>query len=438
MTSNNHLTLASWTIVPVAAFALGWNLKPDNLTTPEPNPPELEAVRRGPVSALGSPTKSRAAQPDTPASSYSDAEAQFELDFAGSGAPLTSAQIQEIGSRFKAELDPVQRRVAFLKMLDGMTAENAKEIREQIAHLPADSPAFRDFHYAWGKIGGAEAVLHGAETQKPDMIATFAGWTSEDPKAARQWYDSLEPSNRENYANQEYMKMGMVHGLSNIDSGLATEFVMERARAGDRAAGHMIGIVANKMMLTQGTETAADWAKNLPPGEVRGSALGRVAQNYAQSDPEAAADWARSVAEDPHARQAVGAVSRQLAYRDPVVAIEWVESLGDSPHRASGYYSTFESWAGKDPNAASQHLLGMQPSADRDHAIGGLVSRHRWEDPVAAIAWSAEIGDVRARENSIVRAGQAYLRRDAAAAREWLQRSSLSAEARKRITTGRH
>ena len=64
----------------------------------------------------------------------------------GSSEPLSAAAIEEIGARFRRATDPVERRVAFLQLIDGMTVENAKLIREQIDHLPAQSQEFRDFH----------------------------------------------------------------------------------------------------------------------------------------------------------------------------------------------------------------------------------------------------------------------------------------------------
>ena len=55
---------------------------------------------------------------------------------------------------------------------------------------------------AWGKIGGVDAIMHGADTQKPDMVVTLAGWTAANPNAAREWFDSLEPDNKESYATR--------------------------------------------------------------------------------------------------------------------------------------------------------------------------------------------------------------------------------------------
>ena len=50
----------------------------------------------------------------------------------------SSADIERLGKRFRSAVDPIERRAAFMELLAGMTAENALEVRKQIAHLPAE------------------------------------------------------------------------------------------------------------------------------------------------------------------------------------------------------------------------------------------------------------------------------------------------------------
>ena len=76
-------------------------------------------------------------------------------------------------------------------MLKQLTPDNARQLREQIAHMSQDSAEFREFHYAWGAIAGDEAILHGKDTPKRDMAASLAGWASEDPQSAMAYFDNL-------------------------------------------------------------------------------------------------------------------------------------------------------------------------------------------------------------------------------------------------------
>ena len=84
----------------------------------------------------------------------------------------------------------------------------------------------------------------------------------------------------------------------------------------------------------------------------------------------------------------------------------------------------------------SPAVEAIEPSAARDHAISGLVQRTRWENPQAAITWASEIEHPQRREAALVNAGQAYMRRDQDAAREWLSGSGLSEQAQKMIIGG--
>ena len=79
----------------------------------------------------------------------------------------------------------------------------------------------------------------------------------------------------------------------------------------------------------------------------------------------------------------------------------------------------------------------MPQSTERDHGIQGLVSRQRWEEPEAAIAWANEIGDPGMRQRAGESAAHAFFRRDREGAMEWLPGSGLSAEVQQRILRGR-
>ena len=77
-----------------------------------------------------------------------------EISTSLSSLNLSAEEITRLGEEFRTARGPIARRLAFSELLKGLTAENAKLIREQIAHMPQDSPEFREFHYAWGSIAG--------------------------------------------------------------------------------------------------------------------------------------------------------------------------------------------------------------------------------------------------------------------------------------------
>lgn len=434
--AKKHLATASWLVLCLATFGMGWMFKP------VPESSESAAARSSTTSGKSSrgdfsPRSGEQDSSRAPIGSKA-AEAGVPGVLPGASRPLSSAAIEELGGKFRATLDPIDRRTAFLKLLDGMTVDNARKIREQIAHLSSEDPAFRDFHYAWGKIGGVEAIMNGAETRKRDMTATLSGWASADPAAAKAWFESLEDQGKESLASQAYLRAGLVSGLADADPHMAAQFVLGMTTADNELARHMLGIVTGKFLQSEGPVAAAAWADSLPQGEIRSSAMSRIARDYVSNDPAAAAAWAAGYSGEPEGNRVIDQVGSHWAYRDPNAAVEWLESLPPSEGRSEGLNSAFSSWAGRNPEEAGNHINQMPQSTERDHAISGYATRMVYENPSAALAWADAVSDPAFREQTLIRTGQIYYRRDPNAAREWLANSGLSPESQQRVVERRH
>ncbi len=417
--SRRFLVITCWIAIPAFTFALGWLVKPD--------------PREGPVPARDAAAAAAAAGRGStfrPSGKTGGRDGKSVEATAGNSARLTSAGIEELGRAYRTATDPLARREAFGKLIDGLTAENALEIRKQIEHLDSNDPDFRDFHFAWGKVGAMEAVIHGTNTDKQDMAPTLAGWASANPEAARAWFEGLDPKS-DKYARNGYLKEALVHGLAIASPGAASDYVMALGAAGDSNAKRMMGIIADKVMQSGGPAAAATWASALPAGDLRGHALFEVARARVREDPASAAAWATQLAGDPNSGNITSGISMEWGSRDGPATVRWLESLeGD---QSAAYGSAIRSWARTDPLAASQYVADMTPSSGRDQAIGGLVSSHRWEEPAAAVMWAGHISDPKRREEVLTLAAEAYVRRDPAGAAAWLPASGLPEETVQRL-----
>lgn len=319
---------------------------------------------------------------------------------------LSEEEIESLGEKFRKSSNPLDRRFAFSSLLEGLTVENAMLMRKQIEDLDDDSAEFREFHYAWGAVAGAEAIMHGAETRKTDMAVTLAGWAGADPSAAMKWWDGLSQQDDEakkSWASQGHLMAGLVEGLVDADSDMATGFVLGLAGKDDGQAARLLGIVTGEVLRTGGPAEASLWVTGLPSGAMKTSAMGRVSYEYAKRDPEA--------------------------------AVTWLESLPAGQDQSRGMGSAFSAWAGRDPTLAGEYINRMPKSPARDSAISGYASRVAYEDPSMAIAWADAVNDPAIRENTLIRTGQVYFRRDSKAARDWLATSGLSPEAQKKVLT---
>ncbi|MEN8772476.1 MAG: hypothetical protein ABF382_02890, partial [Akkermansiaceae bacterium] len=313
---------------------------------------------------------------------------------------LTEEGIAELGAIFK-EGNLVERRLAFAEMLKQLTPENARQLREQIAHMPQDSPEFREFHYAWGAIAGDEAITHGKDTPKRDMAAALAGWASEDPSSAMTYFDSLSP---EEQSNASHMKWGAAFGLADADPQLATEFAIERSQNGDKDAGRMIHIAAAAAMKSGDREAVTQWASNIPEGDLQNTAFQRLAGDFAKEDPAEAVDWASSLPE------------------------------GEGKYHAVG--TSFHQWANRDPKEAANAIASL-PNDQQDAATYGYATSVVHKEPAAGVQWAATISDQESRTNAMVDTGRVFYRRDREAAQEWLANANLPDEAIQQITGGK-
>jgi hypothetical protein len=66
---------------------------------------------------------------------------------------IHTADYDQLGKMLKATTDPVQRRFIFEQMIAQLTPENAKSMRVYFADMDQNSTLFKDFHYAWGRVG---------------------------------------------------------------------------------------------------------------------------------------------------------------------------------------------------------------------------------------------------------------------------------------------
>ena len=343
---------------------------------------------------------------------------------------LTAQEILALGKAFKANSNPIERRLAFSRLLEGLTSENGRLIRAQIEHLSENSSEFREFHYAWGALAGEAAVLHGKDTAKQDMAATFAGWASADPTAAMTWY---EGARKLEGLDHNSLKWGALFGLAHANPGTALEFVLRRGGQDKNTLKRMTHVVTSEVLRGSPPAEAAAWVEAIADDRLRAFSREHLAGKFVKDDPEFAAEWAAGLNEQPGGERVVDRVSRDWATRDPQATVQWLESLSDSEGRTEGFGSAFRSWASHDPETAGNYLNDMPRSPERDSALGGFASRIMHEDPVTAISWAEAIADPGHREEALIKTGRHYFRHQTQAAAEWLTGSGLSEEAQQRI-----
>ena len=347
--------------------------------------------------------------------------------------PFEDHQIAGIASEAFSDPNPLKRQLAFTRLLEGLTPENAQLIREQMRGGKAEGDQWRLFQYAWGAADG-EGALAAAETiEKEDhrngaIGSALTGWASADPASAIAWVGSKEDGDE-----KDRLQENLVGGLADHDIGIATSYVMKLANAGDQRAAEYMETVASEQLRKDGHLAAATWAGSLPDGDVKGAALDRVANTYVARDAAGAAAWAEQFVDKDFGARVIEEVGDEWAERDPSAAVAWLGSLSESKGKSEGMSSALGEWARRDPTAASEYLVAMPASELKDTAVHGFVRRVAWEDPESAIVWANSISQDSLRNEAMTRAAQAYFVKDREAALQWLPNSGLSEEAQLKV-----
>jgi hypothetical protein len=341
---------------------------------------------------------------------------------------------EALAERATSESSPIARRLAFARLLEAMTAENAMEIREQLVAGGLGGEAWRDFNFSLGALIGREALDFAANSPERDMNDVVRGWAAADPQAALALLGNLPEDLR---GSRNEIAANVVAGIATSDPSLATDVVFRLSAEGDDQAGRLMSLVARETLRSSGVDGAASWSRTLPDGDLKAAAMDQVASAYVRQDPQAAAQWVESVAAESYAARAVEEVGDGLARQDPVAAVDWLQALPTGQGQMSGLQSVFGDWEDRDPVAAGEYLMSMPQSAQRDSAISGFSRGYAWQDPQTAIAWAQDISDPALRQRTLTQAGQAYFRRDPESARNWLQSSGLPEEAQQEVLRSR-
>ncbi len=411
-----------WAIAVMAAFALG-----SKKSTPSVSSNDPATVGKSRLTARASEAGS-----DGQSSRRGDRPAAQRESSAISrlfgGIASADGNLDALFDQALRDPNQITRRLAFAKLLEAMTPENAAAMREQLVALGADPDQWRDFHYAWGALDGKAAFDHAAASPEPDLNDTMTGWAAANPAEALAMLDHL-PESLQGQRNE--IIASLVSGLADGNLGAATAFVLGLGQ-NDQSA-KLMEIVASQTVRAESPEAAAKWSDSLPDGPMKATAMSKVADAYARKDPEAAARWVQGVAGEPYATKAVEEIGGRWARTDPLAAVSWLEDLPASNGQTAALRTSFDDWEDRNPGEAQEYLKSMPQSSQRDSSINGFATGYAWQNPQVAIAWAQDIGDPALREKSVTQVGQIFYRQNPEGATAWLESSGLSDGIRQQI-----
>ena len=187
--------------------------------------------------------------------------AASELENVFGSIASASNNLDRLAEQALRDPSPITRRLAFSRLLEALTPENAAEIRSKLVALGADGDQWRDFHYSWGAISGKAAFDHAATSDEPDLAATMTGWAAANPTEALAMLDKLPP---EMQGQRDELTASIVSGLAHRDQNLATDLVLRLGQEGNGRAGNLMEIVANETLRSKGPSRRPSGPSHFP------------------------------------------------------------------------------------------------------------------------------------------------------------------------------
>lgn len=283
-------------------------------------------------------------------------------------------------------------------------------------------------------------------------------WAEGNPQAAADWVLQAAP---ESMRRQAIDTVGLV--WANQSLAAATEWARQLPDIQERHGGLLAiaseakrtdplaalrlvvelpaGQVRDELIMHSASEwaakdsrAAAEWANQIADPALRERLSVNIATEWGESDPAAAANFAlESLRPGRNQDDAVVGIVQRWVQKKPDEAAAWVAQFPEGNLRATAMQELVKLWADRNLEQAGQWLAGLGMGSSRDRAVGAYVGKLTAQSPVLAAQWAENIGELALRQREMETVGEAWMDRDAAAARSWIAQSSLPEPAKVRL-----
>jgi hypothetical protein len=165
-------------------------------------------------------------------------------------------------------------------------------------------------------------------------------------------------------------------------------------------------------------EQAAEWLQST--GMTSQPLFNAVAGTWAEDQPAAAAEWAKSLPDGSAKETAVVAVAGTVAGQNPEQAVELFEEEIASGESMNLVISIADVWASTDPAETASWISRMADGAAKNEAAATLATVWAASDIQAAVAWSGTLSPGHLQREVIAHLGTTWGAIEPQAALEWL------------------
>ncbi len=314
----------------------------------------------------------------------------------------------------------LDRGRAMLSWIDSLAPEEFESAVERFRSLGLTEARMGEYAMlltAWAELDPTAALAYTTEKTRGGMATgtVLTAWASRDPESAIAW----AKANHEGDGANPYM-IGIIRGLAETNPTRATELLKELPFSRER------GDALQAMLphlLKMGADSAKSWIAAIDDQQLRDGATARFAQEMAKTDPEGTATWLLSNLSDASTRS-VDEVFGEWAKTDMAAAIASFEKLPEGGARERAMRGLISVEARENPQAAA-NLMNQYPDDVDDRLVHHFIWNSFDKAPQIAVGQISMVEDQGRQNRLYERALGAWLDRDQAAARSWINSASL-------------
>ena len=315
-----------------------------------------------------------------------------------------------------SRLDRTQRLLAFL---DRLPADQFAGVYDELRNSPSAELRGAErslILQAWAERDpmGAVAFLQQGNANDWERETALSTWAANDPQSAFAWATGAPDEGDINN-----WLLGATRGIASADPQLARDYISQlEGRTRDQA------IDAVEPYVTQfGFDYSKSWLAGLTDENLRNQASREMARDMARLDPSQAGQWNAAMTDVNTRRDVSETVADNWARQDLAAARTWVERLPEDM-RTEAAEGVARQYARQDPAGAAQWLASLGNNPDLDGARQVYIEETFRNSPEASLNFVSNLSDQRRQQGYYWRYLGDWMRRDEAAARQWMSANS--------------
>jgi hypothetical protein len=343
---------------------------------------------------------------------------RLERNRAGEGRAASKPVDRDLKSILDvtSRLDRTQRLLAYL---DRLPADQFAGVYDELRNSPSAELRGAErslILQAWAERDplGAVGFLQQGNANDWERETALSTWAAKDPQSAFAWASTAPDEGDVNN-----WLLGATRGIAAADPQLARDYLSQlEGRTRDQALNAM------RPYVTQlGFDYSKSWLAGMTDENLRNQASRDMARDMARLDPAQAGQWNAAITDLNTRRDVSESVSDSWARQDLAAARTWVERLPEDT-RTEAAEGVARQYARQDPEAAARWLAGLGNNPDLDGARGVYIEETFRSSPEASLNFVSHLSDQGRQQGYYYRYLGDWMRRDEAAARQWMNSNS--------------